>query len=469
MNTSLPFEVIYAPSIISAGKPFSLTLRINTPVSLEIDSPIVKPYSDASLSFSDQGIFSVELICDRIINDFSFNIKSENYSESVNVERCLEKPFDDNISVSYEECADTPLLTADASLIKLKAAEMRGLKKEHFSLPFNMTALDNDLKSVLQYLSYMYGATDFYLQSENKFSKFLLSHTRSGKYHTPIAFILNRDNTADFSDILLSLCSNADIISAQNGPVEDYNTLCLLGKNSITQSTANELFAFAYTGGTLICGLPAFNSEPNKLSEYIFSDNYTSIQDSYCGIPIDICSNVKCDDLIATSDSGYPLAFIRRIGLGQIFFINALQTPEHSAVKPLYKAIISEVSDNLSAEEKIYISADKEIAFTVYNQQDSARHLYLLALNNLKSHRAVLKLSKEKYNIDVPFGVMLKIVAKDSLAVWSEDENVEVLLITSNVVTLQGYGKTKIKYAKNGEISEREIDFTHKPIQAIQI
>ena len=469
MNCSLPFEVIYAPNIISAGKPFSLTLRINAPASLKIDSPIVKPFCDTSLLFSEKGIFSIKLICDRIINDFSFNIKSENHSESVKIERCLEKPYEDNVSMYFEEPDDVPLLSADVSALKLEAAKMRGLRKERFSLQFNETDLDDEFKNTLQYLSYMHGASYFYLQKENAFSKFLLSHTRSGKYHTPIAFISD-DGNADISlEAMLPLCPNADIIPSENAAPEDYNTLCLLGKNVISQNTANDLLAFLHTGGTLICSLSPLSDEGNKLSEYIFSDKCSCVQDSYCGVPIGICPDVKCDDLIATSDSGYPLAFIRRVGLGQIFFVNAYESPEQSSVKPLYNAIISEVSANLAAEEKIFASADKEIAFTVYNQQDKARHLYLLALNNSKSHRAVLKLSKEKYIIEVPFGILLKIVAKDDLAVWSEDQNVEVLLITSNVVTLQGYGKTKIKYAKNGEVSEREVDFTSKPIQAIQI
>ena len=45
----------------------------------------------------------------------------------------------------------------------------------------------------------------------------------------------------------------------------------------------------------------------------------------------------------------------------------------------------------------------------------------------------------------------------------------EILLITGNIVTLQGYGKKTVKFIHNGQMTEREIDFTHKPLQAIKL
>lgn len=471
MNNLAPFEIVYCPETISAGRVFQITVKINSPLTLEIDSDLVKFHNGNPVSFDSEGIYSACLICDRIINDFSFVVKSGDHSKEVKIKRSCEKPLDDNINISFDEIPDSAnLIKADLTSFLLECAKARGYNTDFPIFKADCTENNENISLLSQYLSYMSGNNDFYLEKPNKFYEFANSHTRTGKYHTSLAYVLGQnDKTDDFADIFSSVTPNADIISLKNGALENYKTLCLLGENTITEENVNDMLAFVHTGGTLICGLRVFGSETNKLAEYIFSDKHDIICDSYCGIPINIAPNVKCDDIIATSDSGHPLAFIRRVGLGQIFFINALESPEQNGVKPLYKAIISELYDNLKAEERIFISGDKEIAFTVYNQQDNARHIYLLALNNLKPHRAILNINRDKYKIDVPFGSMLKIVAKDNLAVWSEDESVEVLLITANVVTLQGYGKTKIKYAKNGEVSEREIDFTHKPIQAIQI
>lgn len=471
MNNLAPFEVIYAPEIISAGRVFEITVKVNKPLALEIDSAFVKFHSGDLISFDGEGVYSVCLICDRIINDFSFVIKSKDCSEEVKIKRSCEKPVEDNIAISFDEIPDSDsFIETDLPSFLLKCAQSRGYNTDYPIFKADDTESGKSSSLLSQYLSYMNGNNSFYLEKPNKFYEFAKSHTRMGKSCASLAYVLGQDgNSNDFADIFLSVTPNADIIPIKNGAFENYKTLCLLGENTITEESAGDMLAFVHTGGTLICGLRAFSSYSNKLTEYIFSDNHNTICDSYCGVSINICPNVKCDDIIVTSDSGCPLAFIRRIGLGQIFFINALESPEQNGVKPLYKAIISEVNDNLKTEEKTYISSDKEIAFTVYNQQDNARHMYLLALNNTKQHTAVLNINRDKHKINVPFGSMLKIVAKDNLAVWSEDESTEVLLITANVVTLQGYGKTKIKYAKNGEVCEREIDFTHKPIQAIQI
>lgn len=373
-----------------------------------------------------------------------------------------------------------------------------------------------------------------FLKEQQDFYRYTQSHTRTGEFHTPIAFLHGRcDGFSGFTrdrvwgrddfnfcdaeaswDILKLFYpvshldniyvhfpaadkplgfytgtprGNLDIIPIEQGAFEHYKALAFTGYNKAEESDLNNLLAFVHTGGTLIAGWPHLATTTNrkdvesgnltvikhKFTDYLASDCSEFIDDTYNGIEIKICPNAKFDDVIATTDSGYPLLGVRRIGLGQIFFVNALQYPAHKAVKPLYEAAVSEVSDNLNAEEKVFISCGKDVGFTVYDQKDGARHLYVIAVDWYndpdKMRNATLRIGKRKYKIDVPFGSMLKIVSKDNLAVWSEDENVEVLLITSNVVTLQGYGKTKIKYAKNGEVLEREIDFTHKPIQAIQI
>lgn len=373
-----------------------------------------------------------------------------------------------------------------------------------------------------------------FLKEQQDFYRYTLSHTRTGEFYTPIAFLQGRyDGFSGFTrdrvwgredfnfcdaekswDILKlfypvsvldgiykHFCpteepvgfftgtprGNLDIIPIENGAFEHYKAISFTGYNKADESDLDNLLAFVQTGGTLIAGWPHLSVTTNrkdiesgklsiinhKLVDYLCADANEFISDTYCGNSITVCPNVKCDDVIATTDSGYPLAFIKRIGLGQVFFVNAMEYPANAGVKPLYEVILSEVSDNLNAEEKIFLSCGKDVGFTIYDQKDGARHIYALAVDWYRDssimRHADLKLGKQKYKIDIPFGTMLKIVAKDSIAAWSEDEAVEILLITGNVITLQGYGKTKIKVAKNGEILEREIDFTHKPIQAIQI
>lgn len=477
--TNAPFTVLECPEIICAGRPFSLKLKINEPTCIKVKSDIVRLLSGESANFNNTGFYKLDLICDRIVNDFTFTLYTTVYSVDCSVSRSIEKPTDDHIVIHKHA-----LETCDSC-----------------------NSLDDFYKGKIHsYLKYMHNFSE--IGSENvalslDFYRYVLSHTRTGKFYSSFALISDKAHIQDSAewDILnIFYPSEEQVYYLSSTPkgipmlttfktcaFEHYKAISFTGYNKAEESDLDNLLAFVQTGGTLIAGWPHLSVTTNrkdiengnhsiikhKLIDYLCSDAGEFISDTYCAKPIDICPNIKCDDVIATTDLGYPLAFIKRIGLGQVFFINAMQYPAHEGVKPLYEAILSEVSDNLNAEEKIFLSCGNDVGFTVYDQKDGARHLYVLAVDWYRNpeimRKAVLKIGCQKYNIDVPFGSMLKIVAKDSLAVWSEDENVEVLLITANVVTLQGYGKTKIKFTKDGKICEREIDFTHKPIQAIQI
>ncbi len=475
-NIEAAFSVLECPEIICAGRPFSLLLEVNEPICLKINSSIVSACEEKDLCFDKSGIFELRLICDRIVNDFTFTIESEDHNVACSILRSLEKPIDDHIVIKKSN---------------LTCAESCSVSEPHIK------------SRILAYLKYMHAFTEIGSEKEDMscdFYRYVLSHTRTGEFYSSFALIcdMNVIQIGEDWDILNLLYPESEfdnpvpkgapaLVSLKDCAFENYKAISFTGYNKAEESDLDNLLAFVHTGGTLIAGWPhlsvttnrkdiengSFSIIKHKLGDYLCSDAGEFISDTYCGKSIDICPNVKCDDVIATTDSGYPLAFIKRIGLGQVFFINAMQYPANAGVKPLYEAILSEVSDNLNAEEKIFLSCGKDVGFTVYDQKDGARHIYVLAVDWYRNpeimRKAVLKLGAQKYNIDVPFGSMLKIVAKDNIALWSEDENVEVLLITANVATLQGYGKTKIKIAQGGSIVDRKVDFTHKPIQAIQI
>ncbi len=527
------FNVISCPEIITAGKPFSLFLQINEPVELSLTSNYVSLSEGESLVFEETGLYAVNFLCDRIVNDLTFTLSCGSHTESCTLLRSLEKPIDDNVF--------TGIGTADPSnienLLRLCMSEHIGNMITFYdtenSLIFNCPALKKlcalmnklgvkysvsvekehsfNLKQcspqeqryqyrLAMYLSYMHGVSEIncrdfspnplLLKEQQDFYRYVLSHTRSGNLYTPFAFL--HAGYAGFSTARSEIFNSSSqnllkLFCVQKDKLEQYKAISLADCGKAKKSDFDDLLAFVQTGGTLIMGWPHLSvsseikdTEKDKhnyiehnLVHYICADSSEFINDSYRATPIDVCPNMKCDDVIATTDSGIPLAFMKKVGLGRIFFINAQQQPENQGVNSLYAVITSEILDDLSAEEKTYLCYDNNIAFTVFNQKDGTRHLYVLAIDqsstsNTMCH-AVLKVNKVKYDIDVPLNGMLKIVAKDGIAAWSEDEAVEILLIVGNVITLQGYGKTKIKIAQGGKLIEREVDFTHKPIQAIQI
>ncbi len=763
------FDVISCPQIVTAAKPFSLLIQINEPSDLELCSDIVNKFDDEAFSFKESGLYAVRLICDKIVNDLTFTLKSDKHTELCTIQRCLEKTMDDGVitgtsdivyvnqkkedfenflrfyfseqlgnlltfrpvyrwsgarkynrqlfeqvvpllnklNVKYSHMTDgreqsgiianPPLsimskvqdgiqsgflgrqkherdgsynywtnrsvdsyeneLSHDliiraflkhtdcvshegatptevfyngdkrvfyrpsnlpdnmqgmcdfvlSQLYKTRydntrhtgpsimfkyfyeagydwvGAELmygplepivaamrgayRGYKKQngfgaHHALQWSTCPHDVPEKYrrylLALYTSYMHGITEInleeglvhieqyfsyfnrfsdcckqYIKIQKDFNKYIQSHTRSGEFYSPFAFIHGRcdgfsifsrtrvwgRDDWDFCDaekswdiiklfypvsVLDSIYKhfpdstkplgfntgtprgNTDIIPIESHCFERYKAISFTGYNKAEMQDFDAILSYVKNGGTLIMGWPHVSVTTDRsdiengqleflehsLTDYLSSSKQFT-QDSYNGIKITVNPDVKADEVIATTDSGIPLAVIRKIGLGQVFFINAQQYPAHDGVKKLYEAIICEVSDNINAEEKIFAKVKDDVSFTIYDQADGSRHLYLLAVDWYnspeKERKAALKIGRDSFDISVPFGKMLKVVAKDSIAVWSEDQSIDVLLISGNIVTLGGYGKSSIRYIKNGELKVREIDFTNKPLQAIML
>ena len=388
-----------------------------------------------------------------------------------------------------------------------------------------------------EYFSYFNRFSDCckeFIKQQQDFYRYTLSHTRTGEFYSPFAFIHGRCDgfscftrakiwgkddwnfcdaeqswdliklfypVSELDGIYKHFCptdepvgfytgtprGNTDIIPIEKGAFSRYKAISFTGYNKAESADFDKVLDYVNDGGTVILGWPHLSVTTDRkciengnltylnhrIVDLLAGKHVLFARDFYKGVAIDVCREVNADEIIATTDSGLPLAFIKNFGKGRIFFINAEQYPSHEGVKPLYEAIVSQISDNINEEEKIFVNCGEDVGFTIFDQQDGARHIYLLAVdwyrNPENMRKATLRLNGLKFDIDVPFGSMIKLVAKDKTAAWCEDESVEILLITGNIVTLQGYGKKNVKFIHNGKITEREVDFTHKPLQAIQL
>lgn len=111
--------------------------------------------------------------------------------------------------------------------------------------------------------------------------------------------------------------------------------------------------------------------------------------------------------------------------------------------------------------------------FAVYKQNDGSRHIYLLAVDWYndpnKTRHAKFLFGTKKYAIDIKFGEMLKIVINDNIAAWTNDDTADVLEICDDFVKLQGIGSTKLCMVKNGNLLEKNIDFSDNAIKIINL
>lgn len=279
---------------------------------------------------------------------------------------------------------------------------------------------------------------------------------------------------------------NADIV-----PIECaleklcvYKTLCFAGYNKLLEEDAVKLLCYVRQGGTLILGWPHLTVTTNRSD--IISGNlqftHNALTDAVCSDPADFCDVTirgrkgrACksvmaaeDEIIERSSQGIPLVLKKRIGNGTLFFVNLTEYPAELSVRPVYERLILECVDRSNQAEKSFISCDNDVQFTIYDQPDGSRNIYVMAVDwynpSTAYRKAVLRLMNTSTELNIPPGVLLKIAVNGSIAVWSEDESVEILSCSTEDICVEGYGRQILHIVRNGLHETRMVDFVKTPL-----
>jgi hypothetical protein len=192
------------------------------------------------------------------------------------------------------------------------------------------------------------------------------------------------------------------------------------------------------------------------------------------GVAVSVCENAQQpDEVLAVCDDGTPLVCVYRKGKGEVVLFNTSAYPAHPAITALYERELVKLAEWANAAEPVWASCGDDVEFTVYRQADGGAHVYFLAMDWYREpgflRRATLRVGADHYNVDVPFGVMLKCVCNGKSAVWAKSEDGEVLSLGENAATVQGAGIVTFCVAKNGTVTEKTVDFTVAPVAEIAL
>lgn len=283
---------------------------------------------------------------------------------------------------------------------------------------------------------------------------------------------------------------NVDVVPIETNAdkLSKYKVLSFLGYNKALKDDMDKLMYFVSNGGKLIIGLPHIITTVNRYDivdykhEYIvheltkiFADTFDFVQDSYKGEKINVnrLVNVKNAKVLEKTDNDVPLLIEYNLGSGNIYFVNAKEYPAEKGIEPIYRFIIEKLSDEVNSKEISFIECDDTVQFGIYEQCDSSRHIYLLAVDWYNSpdtiRRAKLVLGAKKYPIDINFGEMLKIVVKDNVAAWTCNDSADVLEVGNGFIKLQGIGTVKLCVVKNGNLFEQTVDFSDNAIKTVNL
>jgi len=281
---------------------------------------------------------------------------------------------------------------------------------------------------------------------------------------------------------------NIDIIpsEAREAVYRDYRTLAFLGYNRLVAEDMKKYIAHVRRGGRMLltdahltvssvygdikngnlafdCGIFSFcDGEP------VFEN------DSVNGKELSVCTNIKKPDAVLKyTDSGRPIVCVYKKGKGEFILFHTKEYPAHEAIKELYGAELERLFAEADAKEAVWAEVSDDVEFAVYEQKDGSRHIYLLAVDwyrapDLDRH-AVLRLKDARYDVAVPFGVMLKCVCGEDSAMWAQSEDGEVLSLTETEAKVQGTGMIRFTLAKGGKLTDYDVDFADSGVVTLAL
>ena len=107
-----------------------------------------------------------------------------------------------------------------------------------------------------------------------------------------------------------------------------------------------------------------------------------------------------------------------------------------------------------------------------YDKEDGSRDIYFIATDWHKKNpdgKATLVIDSEKYEINVPWGQLVKVTVKCGAALQPENDECEVLSIDGETARVQGIGKTRFFVYKNGKQKCIDVDFAESELKSISI
>lgn len=332
---------------------------------------------------------------------------------------------------------------------------------------------------------------------QQRFYKYINTHTRRGKLHTPIAALHGRydpwtcflrlhswqqpgekwqfaesEESWDLLNVFYPK-EKLDAIYCHPAPVEPlgyysqsvfgvidilpveatgdiYNTyscLFFLGYNTMDDDIAEKLYAFVENGGRLILSRAHLSTSLIK-SEVV---NGTSE-----------CFQSEHISMLTAGESGKP----HRVGKGEVVFFDTQHFPAATDLRSEYENALNQAGEYVTSleREKGYAGGGENITFTVYDDGEN-RYIYFVNVNwwEAKTETAPIYFGEREFEIAVNPEYIGKAFIYKDICLYVNDGHSEILSITENLdggytVCIQGGGIAEIHiFRKNGRVNYRKM------------
>ena len=366
-----------------------------------------------------------------------------------------------------------------------------------------------------------------HLKQQQDFYRYICTHSRTGKYYTPVAFLHGRFDgwtcfvrdymwgkySFRFSDaekawdllkwfypraVLDSIykheCTNesqgfytgtpygnVDVIPIEQQHYSDYSLLVAIGYNKALEEDFDKFQQYVENGGTLILGWPQCSVTTNRVD--VVGLNHVYLNHAFCssifsepsfteetfrGHAVSVAPVPIGAEILLKTDQGGALVYQIYIKAGKVIVVNAKEYAGNEGVMEACREIFRQVVPEILCKEPVYAEGDDNVQFTVYQQPDGSYHVYFIAIDWFHDSETprfgVLNVSGQCYAVTVPFGTPVKVVVNNQIAAWSQNAENDVLSVEPGMITVQGVGKGNFMIAQDGIEKEISVDFSRHPV-----
>ena len=286
------------------------------------------------------------------------------------------------------------------------------------------------------------GACIEHTKAQQDFYRYLKSHTRRGKFYTPMALIHGRydgfngfardafwgftgvsDTDAEKSWNLLSTfypegtlgdptychncptnkplgfyastpMGNIDAIPVENSKeiVGNYKALAFMGYNCADDADFAYLYNYVEKGGKLLLTLAHTTSTTNyedilagkleyKENIFAFVNGIPEIAPKAVnGVSVPVLTNLSAGyQTLITTDDGAPLVVKYSVGKGEITLFTASAYPAHTAIEAMYRTALTDLMNEVAGSEQVWAEATQGTQFAAYDRGDETDVYFLAA------------------------------------------------------------------------------------------
>ncbi len=281
---------------------------------------------------------------------------------------------------------------------------------------------------------------------------------------------------------------NVSVLPIERADFSPYRYLMFAGYNAAEHGDFDRLEEYVRNGGVLLCGWPHLSYTTNRDSIEGYRHQYLHhplvdcltvgrpiFEDhAWNGNTVSIAVNaVPGAEVLLSTDDGLPLVYSVKLGKGEILLVNCKFYPANAAIRPAYDAMIDRLHKRFTADDSSTLVCDTDVQYTVYLQEDGARHYYVTPVDwynqpDFKRH-AALCIGEHRYDFDINFGTIFKIVEKDGVAAWADEETAEVLSVSESEVKVQGVDLVTVHILKDGAEKVVIVDCTETPTYTVSL